>query len=252
MNPRGRQFALGGTLTAWTRLDEPTAAQVRLLRRAYAGRELRTFSRYGVRQWAAPLPHTRVIVKDPFALLSLRMVGRLTGALPVVLVRHPAAVLASYRRMGWSPDIDEIVQLGAERPQTDGDVAAMAAFWSYCYDTALEDLAHLNRGVFVEHERLSLDGSTGIVELASWLGLSDTPRGRTHHVDASVPSRPRTSGLHDFERPPAEIANGWRTVVSDAEIQDIEVATAATRERITKTPLMLHDSNTHRAGAGDE
>ena len=37
MNPRGKQYALGGTLDGWTRLTDPTPRQRLLLRAAYRG-----------------------------------------------------------------------------------------------------------------------------------------------------------------------------------------------------------------------
>jgi hypothetical protein len=205
---------------------------------------LRTFSRYGLRQWSAPFPRTRIIVKDPFALLSLATIGRLTGAVPVVLVRHPAAVLASYRRMGWSPDIDEIVALGAKPPRSADDIAAMATFWSFCYESALQQLAELGRGVLVEHEHLSAGGRASITELTARLGLPVTPVASTGQGGSQHTARPRTTQLHDFERPPEDIAHGWRTAVTRAEIDAIELATEATRRSILNDPLLMRISST--------
>lgn len=245
MNPRGRQFALGGTLSGWTRLEHPTTSQARLLRRAYAGREPRTFSRYGLRQWAAPLPRTRVIVKDPFAMLSLATIGELTGAVPVLIVRHPAAVLASYRRMSWSPDIDEIVALGADPPTREDDVAAMAAFWSYCHETALYGLTQLARGVVVDHEELSGAGKAGVDRLAARLGLAEASATAPKPAVPSQRPRPRTADLHDFERRPDDIARTWRAVVSSEDVAAIERATATTRRRIDSSGLKLTTSSAH-------
>jgi Sulfotransferase family len=109
MNPHEGQYALGGAIQAWARLVRPTPAETRALRRAYRGRTPRVYGRYGSRQWAAAWPGTRLVVKDPFAVLSVAAVHRVTGALPVLVYRHPGAVLASYRRMGWSPDVREIL-----------------------------------------------------------------------------------------------------------------------------------------------
>ena len=103
MNPRGRQYALGGSLDGWTRLTDASPYQRFLLRTAYQGWNPMVFSRFGARQWAGPLPQTRLVVKDPYALLSLRCVVAATGATPVLVYRHPGAVLASYRRVAWPP-----------------------------------------------------------------------------------------------------------------------------------------------------
>ncbi len=77
------QFRLAGTLQAWSQLDEPTGRQRRALWRSYRGLEPRMYGRLGVRSWAAPLPWTTVVVKDPFALLALPTVIATTQARPV-------------------------------------------------------------------------------------------------------------------------------------------------------------------------
>ena len=145
MNPRAHQFALAGTLTGWTRLTGVTPRQRLALVTSYRGLNPLVYSRYGQRQWAAPLPRTSVVVKDPFAMASLATVHDITDALPVLLVRHPGAVLSSYRRMGWSPDLDEIAPLALEHLGEDvrpsGDAATdMAVFWSTLHRLALLDL----------------------------------------------------------------------------------------------------------------
>jgi Sulfotransferase family len=228
MNPRERQFALGGTLRGWTRLD-PDARQQRLLRRCDAGREVRTLSRYGVRQWAAALPGTRVVVKDPFAMLSLSAIVRTTGATPVLLYRHPGAVLVSYRRMGWRADSAEIARLGAPRPPADDDVTAMGIFWSWCNDVALDDLAALGRGLLVGHEDLVVGGDSTVAGLRARLGLA-APRQSSR--EATAPAGPRGQGLHDFDRDPVELTQAWRRELTDEETATLETLTAATADRL--------------------
>jgi hypothetical protein len=229
MNPRDRQFALGGTLRGWTRLD-PDVQQQHLLRRCYAGREIRTLSRYGVRQWAAVLPGTRVVVKDPFAMLSVAAVARTTGATPVLLYRHPGAVLVSYRRMGWRADSAEVARLGAPEPPAHDDVTAMGVFWSWCNQVALDDLARLGRGLLVAHEDLVVGGDAAVDELRSRLGL---PAPRQSPGDATTPAGPRGQGLHDFDRDPVELTQAWRQELSGEETATLERLTAATAERLT-------------------
>ena len=58
MNPRGRQYALGGSLDGWARLTDPSPYQRFLLRSAYRGWNPMVYSRFGTRQWAGPLPQT--------------------------------------------------------------------------------------------------------------------------------------------------------------------------------------------------
>lgn len=188
MNPRARQYGLGGTLTGWAELTDPTPRQTRALRSAYRGTNPFVLSRFGRRQWAAPLPWTRVIIKDPFALLSMPAVVAATGATPILVYRHPGAVLVSYRRMGWSADLDEVRPLvaahraenragggagaagaGAGAGAPGDDVAAMAEFWAGLHEIALDHLPA--SAVVVSHEELGTGGEAAARTLFDLLGL---------------------------------------------------------------------------------
>jgi hypothetical protein len=222
MNPRGRQFALGGALDAWVRRETFAPHEAAVLRRCYAGREPRTWSRFGIRQWAAALPGTRVVVKDPFALLSIAAVHRTADALPVLLYRHPGAVLASYRRMGWVADVDEMVALGAPKPAGEGDLPAMAAMWSWCHTIALQDLDQIGAGHVVSHHAMTVGGIDAHRDLCALLDL-EPPRS----VGEKAAADTRRDGvLHDFDRSSTAIEEGWRSDVSNEEMARIEELTA--------------------------
>lgn len=223
MNPRGKQFALGDRLDSWVRREAFSREEATALRRCYAGREPRTYSRYGVRQWRAPLPTTRVIIKDPFAVLSLAAVVIETQAVPVLIYRHPAAVLASYRRRGWTADTEELVALGA--PATDGDseAEAMAVMWAWLHQIALADLDRAGDGVIVSHSAMSSGGASAMSCLASRLGLAQStpkPTGRR------LARRSGAGQLHDFTRSSAALETGWQARVTPAEV---DLLTAAAR-----------------------
>lgn len=255
MNPRGRQYALGGTLDGWTRLSEPTPKQRRRLRLAYRGLLPPVYSRYGYRQWAAPLPWTRVVVKDPFATLSIPAIHRETGATVVLLYRHPGAVLSSYRRMGWTPDLEEldgIVDVDSPEPDVDGSVEPvvgdMARFWSAINSVALDDALATPGAVVVSHEDLSISGAAGIRALAVACGLS-MPLADDDHVQPESAARSATPvaaagtpdgrTLHDFERAPQEVAHGWRGKVSHPELAALEHHAGATLARLRDAALPL-------------
>lgn len=237
MNPRGRQFALGGRLDGWVRREAFSADEAAVLRRCYSGREPRTFSRYGVRQWRAPWPGTRVLIKDPFALLSVAAVNAATGALPVLVYRHPAAVLASYRRMGWTADTAELTALGAPRPATADDGDAMAAAWRWTHQVALADLDRIPEAVVVSHAALTAAGSTGLRFLASRLQLG-VPQPRQARL-RRWSRQPAGGELHDFDRSPAAIETGWRGQLGVEELARIETACAAVWEQLETRQLRL-------------
>lgn len=265
MNPRGKQFALGGAVTGWTRLGSDAPPEVRrLVRRVYRGWEPRVYSRYGVRQWSAPLPRTRLVVKDPFALLSLPFLTEVTGATAVVLFRHPAAMLQSYRRMGWSPAVAEARALGlaspdgSEPPDVDDPVASMAWFWSACYQTVLGDLDRVPHAVVVDHAELSHAGEHGVRRVAEACGLgtrrlapANRSRSRLAVPGARGAGRAKPP-LHNFERTAEEVTHGWREALPQGEAERMESLTATTWSALRTRRLALDtdmDQNDLRRGA---
>jgi hypothetical protein len=252
MNPRGHQYALAGTLPGWTRLEQPTQRQLRLLRRSYHGWSPRVYSRYGVRQWAGVWPGTRIVVKDPFAMLSLPRLAEVTRAKPILLYRHPGAILASYRRMGWRADADEIRALlqvarrgGSHDPALGGDqesdTDAMAYFWSTLHALALHDLESLPAAIVVSHEELAQAGQPALRALYDHCDLQ-----WTGHVglaltgqrgDAATQSP--ANRLHDFDRAPHEVAQAWRARLSEREIDALESATQEVRQQLDERRIPL-------------
>lgn len=245
MNPRDRQYALGGRLDGWVRREALDPAEASVLERVYAGRVPRTYGRFGIRQWAAPLPRTTVVVKDPFAMLSLGAIAEVTGAAPVLVYRHPAAVLASYRRMGWRADTAEFAGLGAPVPSGDDDAAAMAAFWTWLHEIALADLAGVPDSVVVSHHELTLGGDAAVDALLAELGLPVPDRTAAEEVAPAAPatrasgSSRESSDLHVFDRPAQEVAEGWRTKIPADELAVVEESTRAVWDAVQARRLRL-------------
>lgn len=253
MNPRARQYALAGTLHGWAKLTSLTPRQQRALRLAYRGWNPFVFSRYGRRQWAAPLPGTRLVMKDPFAMLSVPVVAATTGAIPVLLYRHPGAALASYRRMGWAPDLGELAPILDEHraaravtarplpgPDKVGEAEAMGQFWSALYEIAIDNAEQSADLIVVSHEELASGGVAATGRLFDALAL--TWREGTD-LELSRESRAPQSGssrtLHNFDRAPSEVAGGWRRELTPDELRAIEAATTSIRARLQALRLVL-------------
>lgn len=255
MNTRTpRQYALAGTIDGWARITHPTAKQVRALRLTYRGLHPAVYSRYGFRQWAAPWPGTRLVMKDPFALLSIPAIVDHTGARPVLVYRHPGAVLASYRRMGWEPDLAEVQKLveearaggGPDLPDLPGPgetslAEAMGRFWAALHDLALADTAGLDQLVVVSHQELASSGPAGGRTLAERLDLAWTASMEAElDKEGSVKETSPTT-LHNFDRAPAQVAESWRAKLSADDVETIERVTAPTRAALDGVRLRLHD-----------
>lgn len=255
MNPRGRQWALAGTLEGWSRLTSPSEYQVRALRRAYRAISPGVYSRYGLHQWRAPLPWFRLVVKDPFAMLSIPAISEATGARPVLIHRHPGAMLVSYRRMKWLPDIDELTPIVEQFERTDPEAAsaiprlpvsaphdgvlAMAWFWSALYAMAISDIRAIPGGLIVPHELVATDEDY-CRQLHDQLGVPWSGRAEAEFRRESTESVD-PSKLHNFNRRPADAAIAWRGRLSEAEICELEQATQPVRDLLGETAFHVRD-----------
>lgn len=252
MNPRGRQYGLGGTLKGWTRLTAPSSRQSFALRSAYAGLNPCVYSRYGRGQWAACLPWVRGVVKDPFALLSIPTIHRLTGAMAVVVYRHPGAALASYRRMGWRPDVSELAPIVeallksnppsgvTPPPSRRGDeVNTMAWFWNVLYSTALHDLTHAPGSILVSHAELASGGIPAQMVVFDHLKLHWVQSKLEKQRDRKPQVAVDQEALHNLDRASGAVAEGWRESLTVDEVERIEDATSQTREALDRHRLPL-------------
>ncbi len=232
MNPRGAQYALGRSLTGWTRLEDPSPRQCRQLRATYQGLNPLAYSRYGKRQWAGPLPWTRLVVKDPFAMLSLPTLQTVTGALPIIVYRHPGAMLASFRRVGWTAQPREVLAAvrssrslvlagGESGSWPDDELGAMGTTWSTLYQAAVTDAGSLSACVIVSHEELAAGGPSAARRLFEACSLDwDDSAARLFTVGPAGAGE--SSALHNFDRTPAEVARAWRDKVDADEIARLE------------------------------
>lgn len=241
MNPRNGQYALGGRVHSWVRIEEPDTGTKRVLRRTFAGLSPGAYGRLGVDQWRACWPSTCVVVKDPFALVSLPTVVAITRCVPVVVYRSAVEVLASYRRMRWRPDTAESTALGARVPVDDDDaVDAMAAFWSWGYERALEDMASLPSALLVSHRELMTGGETARRQLLSLLDLDDSSRRSAPGLATRQATDERR--LHNLDRNASDVMTQWRAYVSSEEQSHLDGLTAGLWDQLETHRAMLADT----------
>jgi hypothetical protein len=259
MNPHTGQYALAGSISAWDALLQPTNGQRRALRRAYRGRTLRVYGRYGSRQWLAPWPGTRLVVKDPFAVLAITAAHETTGALPVLVYRHPGAVLASYRRMGWSPDITELERAlpsdqRSSAPTSD-PAAQLAWFWSTINNRALLSIQNIAQAVVVDHEQLAHGGPAAMRQVYAACGLTwperqpatvapaaTQPDSTAAVASSAAPVAAVNDGghqLHRLDRPSDQVASAWRAKVNPADMATVEGIAGATLDALRSRSLRL-------------
>ncbi len=183
----------------------------------------------------------RPLLKDPFALLSVPWFVERLAAQVVVLVRHPAAVVASWLRLGWvvhpkqllaQPALLERALPAAEvqalraAAATDDRLTWAAALWRALY-AAVDVYRRALPVLVVRHEDLAHAPLDNFVALYTRLGLDFNRRarralgrsihGRREHTD---PRRPHATALDS-----RAAARAWQRQLSAAQISRIRALT---------------------------
>ena len=169
-------------------------------------------------------------------MLSTPAIVAATGARAIQVYRHPGAILASYRRMGWRPDLEEVAALLplvadrhpdlAERWNSGrarlSEATGMALFWSILEQIALDDAARTPGTLIVAHGELAAGGVAAVRALFDELGLEATDDTERVMSGGDRPVAGSSTELHRLDRRPEEVAGSWRKHLHPAEVDQIE------------------------------
>lgn len=189
----------------------------------------------------------QVIVKDPFLCFLSERLHRERSIPVIVLVRHPAAFVASVRRCGFHFDIRNLMQnqslmedfLG---PVLDGvDPAGLSkvehAAWTWqCIYSVLFQFLDRNPGMIaVRHEDICANPVQEFESLYKKLKLPFTGRIQkrieqltSDHNPANAPG----NKIHHLQRDSRGLVESWKSALSSEEIETIRSITEATATRM--------------------
>ena len=194
---------------------------------ARMGRDLTIFASGRMR---AQIP----LLKDPFAVFSLRWFAETLKCRIVVTARHPAAFASGLKRLNWSFDFDNFLRQpllmrdhlekyrGLMRSDEVADVIGQAGLlWSIIYETL--QILKVNIPVLhiVRHEDLALDPVDSFRQLYSRLGLEYTGRAQRAITESSSSENPvELSGrsVHSVKLDSRASLNNWKHRLSADEI----------------------------------
>jgi hypothetical protein len=211
LNVRNRQTILRSRVSRWyTYITEANeAAYLRFYRDAVAFRphplhdirRMRLGSprdpfRIGER-WGSLIlgrfQNRRLLLKDPFAVFSLDWFVRRLHCQVAVTVRHPAAVVSSLKRLGYTFDFSHLLEqpllmereLGRYRSEMEAalsfpeDVVGQGALlWKMIYQGVADLRVSTNDVQVVRHEDISRAPLAGYERLYAWLDLPFTERAK--------------------------------------------------------------------------
>ena len=185
--------------------------------------------------------HNRMVplIKDPVALMSAGWMARRFDIHVVVMIRHPAAVVASMKRLNWGfdpkkwalsqplllrdhllPFKDELTLLSASKSDI---VDQIALLWKIAYAMVLTYQADFPGWVYLKLEELAEDPLDRFALLFERLGLkfTDTLKRRiTEHSSESNPTR--STGKEKLIKLNSKKAvNQWKKHLSTGEISRV-------------------------------
>ena len=185
-----------------------------------------------------PLQPRRVLVKDPSAALLAEYLVRRHRMRALVLFRHPAAVAASFVRLGW-PTGRLVTGLRASKTLMEDwlepyasrmEAVSGRSDWTSgtvlyaCVARVLLGFADRNPGAMrrVGFEDLCADPPKSFREIYRWLELPWDDRFRESYLalSAQVPDR-GSERPHGVVRPSADVARRWKSDLSAAEVEAV-------------------------------
>ena len=194
--------------------DRPLKA---VARAAIGGRTGLDVARFRLRRLLSP--SLQPLLKDPFAALLSRSLIR-EGGRVLALMRHPAAIWLSIKRMEWQFRFagfayagvfkDLGLSVSAEALDTRPEVEKFAWLWTAIY-TYLEGLAGHGQFLLVRHEDLCRQPAIEVQRMASFFGLRPRRRARefiARNMFAETVAAPGKR-LHLFERNAAALPAAW-------------------------------------------
>jgi hypothetical protein len=188
----------------------------------------------------------RYLIKDPMASYAAQYLHRTLGMQTVIIVRHPASTIASYKRLAWRFNLKHLTSQPKlmERylePVLGGlDVSALSAVeeWSYLWlanYTVLDVFLRQNPDmIMVRHEDLSLSPIPTMKRLYTELNLPFTWRVRTQIIRDTQKGNtvnPPAHVAHVLRRDSESTIDRWRTILTPPEIATIERITRPLAEK---------------------
>jgi hypothetical protein len=187
-------------------------------------------------RWAAAWPfHERFVIKDPHLCLASEFAHRSIGADCVVTVRHPAATVESWTRLGWNPDLRQFWRQpllwdrylsGLPRPDVERSSPLEKAAYAWLYiHTVLWKFQERNPDMrFLHLEDIAERPVEELQALYARLGLPFDPsvqRAIARHTMAASDAVGTGARPHRLKRNSRSVVAGWKRRLSVADQETV-------------------------------
>jgi|TARA_B100002003_G_scaffold211753_1_gene208376 hypothetical protein len=189
-------------------------------------------SRAQIRYKISGIQNKRLLIKDPDAAFLSEKMHLEHNCQIMVCVRHPCAVLASYKRLGWQFDFETLLR---KEYLMENHLSEFEAFYKKENKTLAEQVGMLWVSVYnvlriyseqhenwltILHEDLCNEPEETFKDIFKWAGISITDSIKQMIVRKTSSGNPVTARgniLHDFSRDSANLATYWKEVISTKE-----------------------------------
>jgi len=183
---------------------------------------------------------TRICLKDPLAFFAAEWLAATFDMQVIVLLRHPAGVISSHLKLGWSHELGSMLRQAALRRRFAGDLSdEIARFertpedelgslilqWKLFAHAALQLREAHPDWLFVTHESLCERPLDQFEAIYQHVGLRWTRRvAETIERDTAPgnPIDPAEHRQHMLRRESRSIVDTWRQRLDSASLQRIE------------------------------
>jgi len=183
----------------------------------------------------------RVLMKDPFAVLSTEWFAKCLKCKVVIAVRHPAAFVSSLKRLNWPFDFHDLLDQPLlmrdflepyrgqiEAANADDVIGQSALLWKLIYRTVHTTVERNPGFIAVRHEDLSLDPVNGYRKLYETLGLDFTSRIEKIIQNSSSsdnPVEPSRKNIYSVKLDSRSNIDNWKKRLTTDEIKRIHELT---------------------------
>lgn len=191
----------------------------------------------------------RPLVKDPLALLSTGWWIERFQAQALVLVRHPAAVVSSLKRLGWKFSFRNFTEQALLMGDLPGDLRLeveraaahppphldrWALLWKVLYDFVDRKRDGWSGAVVMRHEDLASDPPGGFERLCDRLGLTFNAEIEAKIRALSDPGHPQEADrgrAFQLQRDSRGLIEVWRERLEPHEIERVRALTESVAGR---------------------
>ena len=181
------------------------------------------------------------LIKDPLAAFSSEYLHRKFDFHTVMLIRHPASMIASYKRLGWRFNLQELKDqvalmddhlhevLSHVDPKKVSLVEEGAYLW-LAVNTVLDRFAQRNKEmILMRHEDISKDPLVEFYRLYEKYDLPFTTRVQRkikEHTGTDNAADPQDNAVHQLKRDSLANISRWKKILTDKEVEIIRKITA--------------------------